>query len=288
VKRQVIRLTERSKVVYVAKVLYLARRTDVFLVSFPKSGRTWLRVMLGFALAGHAGIKVRNPLRFTRGDAVHPDLPTILARHDDSPQYKPASAVFMDKRGYRGRKVILLVRDPRDTIVSWYFHVTHRMGTEYGGTLSEFVRDPVCSLASLLAFYDAWATQQATDEVLVVRYEDMKADPGRELCRVLEFIGVAPVHDKVVQRAVQRASFDRLQRAEREGRYKGRALTTPSPDDPESFKVRRGKVGGYVDYLSDDDIDYMNATIAASPGARQFGYAGDHDLNHVRHAADSS
>ncbi len=278
VKRQVIRLTERSRVVYIAKVLYLAlvRHTDVFLVSFPKSGRTWLRVMLGFALADHVGMKVRYPLRFTKGKPVHPDLPVILARHDDSPQYKAATAVFRDKRVYRRRKVILLVRDPRDVIVSWYLHVTHRMGNEYEGTLSEFVRDPVGSLASMLAFYDAWAAQLTSDHVLLVRYEDIKADPAHELRRVLDFIAIGAIRDDAVRRAIERASFQRLQRAEREGSYKGRALSTATPDDPESFKVRRGKVGGYVDYLSDDDIAYINAAIDASPGARRFGYAGDH------------
>lgn len=272
-RRRAIELAERNRAFYVAKVVYQRRRTDIFLVSFPKSGRTWLRAMLGFALADHAGIKPRNPIRFTAGKQIHPDLPRILARHDDAPHNKPASAVLTDKRGYRGQRVILLVRDPRDIVVSWYLHVTHRQARQYDGDIGDFVRDPFGSLASLLAFYDAWAAQQATDQVLLVRYEDMQADAAHELRRVLDFVGLERAGDDVVRRAVERASFDRLQKAERTGKYKGRALTTNTAHDAESFKVRRGKVGGYVDYLSDADVGYINAAVAASPGARRFGYA---------------
>jgi len=32
-------------------------------------------------------------------------------------------------------------------------------------------------------------------------------------------------------------------------------------NDPESFKIRRGKIGGYIDYLSKEDIEFINAEI---------------------------
>jgi hypothetical protein len=34
------------------------------------------------------------------------------------------------------------------------------------------------------------------------------------------------------------------------------------PRDPESFKVRRGKIGGFADYLSQDDQEYAAAALA--------------------------
>jgi hypothetical protein len=36
--------------------------------------------------------------------------------------------------------------------------------------------------------------------------------------------------------------------------------------------VRRGKVGGFADYLDDDDVRYIEAAVARSPGARHLGY----------------
>ncbi len=262
---------ERIWVLHAAKIRYLARRADVFLLSFPKSGRTWLRAMIGYAFADHVGIKTRNPIRFTRPNRIHPDLPRIVTIHDDSPQNKPATAVFRNKSAYRGQKVVLLVRDPRDVIVSWYLHVTHRQGRAYDGTISDFVRDPLGSLASMLAFYDAWVAQKDCD-VLLVRYEDMKTDAGRELRRVVGFCGVTGLDDSTIRLAVERSSFERLQKAERQGQFSGRALATPSVADPEAYKVRRGQVGGYRDYLDAEDVAYLDAAIAASAGARALGY----------------
>lgn len=275
VRRVIARAADRSPLLYRAKLRWLARRCDVFLVSFPKCGRTWLRVMLGIALGERFGVQVRNLRRFTDAGVDHPGLPRILATHDDSPQGKPADLVLRDKRGYRGRKVILLVRDPRDAIVSLYFHVTRRRGRPYGGTLRDFARDRVGSLASLLAFYDAWAPQLAGDDLLLVRYEDLHADPHGQLRRVLGFLGVDGVREDTVARAVDGAAFDRLQAVERAGTAATRALRTTAAGDPESYKVRRGKVGGYTDYLDADTIAAMDAAIAASPGARRLGYAAD-------------
>lgn len=271
----VAHLADRNTVLYRLKVRMLGRRCDAFVVSFPKCGRTWLRMMLGTALGEHYGVTVRNVRRFTDADVHHPGMPRVLATHDDSPQTKPANRVMRDKRAYRGSSVVLLVRDPRDVIVSLYFHVTRRRGRPYEGDLADFVRDRTGSLASLLAFYDAWTPRLGDDNVLLVRYEDMHTDPGRELRRVLAFLGVERVADVTVDRAVTGASFERLQRMEREGSAPTRALRTVTIDDPESYKVRRGKVGGFVDYLDPEDIAAIDDAIARSPGARALGYATD-------------
>ncbi|HSK96223.1 MAG TPA: sulfotransferase domain-containing protein, partial [Euzebyales bacterium] len=274
---------------YRAKVRLLARRCDAFLVSFPKCGRTWLRMMLGSALSEHYGISVRNLRRFTDADVTHPGLPRVLATHDDSPQVKSPHRVMRDKRAYRHSKVVLLTRDPRDAIVSLYFHVTRRRQVPYDGDLSAFVRERSGGLASLLAFYDAWAPHLDRDNVLLVRYEDMHAAPARELERVLTFLDVSGVEDAVVERAVTASSFERLQRMEREGSAGTRALRTTTTHDPEAYKVRRGKVGGYVDYLSASDIAAVDAAVSRSVGARALGYvtasdggthADDHDTDH--------
>jgi hypothetical protein len=266
---------DHSRLLYGVKVRVLARRCDALVVSFPKCGRTWLRMMLGTALSQHYGVTVRNLRRLTDADVDHPGLPRVLATHDDSPQAKPPHRVMRSKRAYAGTKVVLLVRDPRDVVVSLYFHVTRRRRLPYDGDLIDFVRDRVGGLASLLAFYDAWAPHLTDDNVLLVRYEDMHVDPHRELRRMLGFLGVIDVDDAVVQRAVDDASFDRLQRLERYGSASTRALRTPSADDPESYKVRRGKIGGYRDYLGAPDIAAIDAAIGRSGGACALGYVMD-------------
>ncbi len=73
-------------------------------------------------------------------------------------------------------------------------------------------------------------------------------------------------------RAVEIASFENMRRLE-EGdlqapgaalvaALKEEALRPFDAGDPESFKVRRGKVGGYVDYLARPDIEFLHREIA--------------------------
>jgi hypothetical protein len=77
-----------------------------FVISFPKSGRTWLGVMLD-------DLEVRA--RYS---------------HDGSDHRLrlPLSELRADKAQYAGATVLLMVRDPRDTVVSGYFQVTRRLG----------------------------------------------------------------------------------------------------------------------------------------------------------------
>jgi hypothetical protein len=60
--------------------------------------------------------------------------------------------------------------------------------------------------------------------------------------------------DEDIAGAVEWGSFDNLRKLESSGFFKRGGMTLRNPDDPNSFKVRRGKVGGYRDYFSDEQI----------------------------------
>ena len=56
-----------------------------------------------------------------------------------------------------------------------------------------------------------------------------------------------------------------MQRKEARGEYSTLSLTPADASDPESFKVRRGKIGGYADYLSEEDVAFMEVLCADLP-----------------------
>jgi len=95
---------------------------------------------------------------------------------------------------------------------------------------------------------------------LLVRYEDLHADTPGEIRRILAFIGVPHVSDASVTEAIEFASLQNMQKIERTGTYN--VARPPDAADPNSYKARRGKVGGYVDHLSADDLAFCNALIA--------------------------
>jgi hypothetical protein len=231
-------------------------RAHTCVVSFPKSGRTWLHVMLA---------------RLAR-DPQAPfvlDVPGVLFTHDDSD--KPAQPLRADFERYAARKVVLLVRDPRDVLVSYFAHRTRRDRT-YAGTLSAFVREPGYGAERIVAFLAAWWAHRTVPRgFLLVRYEDLHADPRKELERLARFVGL-PHGDAELEGAVAFGAFDRMVALERAGAIDDKRLRAADPADQDSYKVRRGEVGGWTAALTPDDAAWvstvMTHTLPAELGYR--------------------
>jgi hypothetical protein len=125
----------------------------------------------------------------------------------------------------------------------------------FSGSLAEFLDEPVGSFDTLIRYYNLWSELGAREgNLLVVRYEAMRADPARELRRVLDFIGLRDVSDAVIEDAVSFGAFDHMREMEKQGRIQTKQMLPGNPDDEESFKTRKGRVGGYVDYLDAGQI----------------------------------
>ncbi|TIM66355.1 MAG: sulfotransferase domain-containing protein [Mesorhizobium sp.] len=101
-------------------------------------------------------------------------------------------------------------------------------------------------------------------KIALLRYEDVQRDTNDTLRSIGKFLGKSLDESQLADVAVSR-SFKRMQQSEISGelgaRYGGR-LQPRDPDDPESFKVRKGKVGGYLDYLSADDVAFCDDVLA--------------------------
>jgi hypothetical protein len=239
------------------------READAFLLSFPKTGRTWLRVMLAHLLAEHYERPVVGERAMqTRLDAGS-GAPCIVIRHDGNPHKHTVAEIARHRREYAGCRVMLLVRDPRDAIVSNYFQVTRR-DHWFDGDIGEYLRWPRGSLDSMLRYYDVWAKQRhVAAEFLLLRYEDLRRDTARELRRIAAFLRIEGVMPATVDRVVEHASFESMRRREAVRVADASPLAPGQGDDPESFKARKGRVGGYRAYLSPQDIAWMNARIDA-------------------------
>jgi hypothetical protein len=235
---------------------------DVFLVSFPKSGRTWLRVLINATCASHFGVRVSNYLDFRAVGAACPEMPKVHAMHDDEPQWKTPRQLLTSKREFQTRKVIFLARDPRDVVVSQYFHLTKRMRLDVGD-LPTFLRSRKGSLETIVRYDNVWAERRSVPAAfLLVRYEDLHADASRELRRVLDFVGLSQVGDAAVRDGLAFASFENMRTMEARDAMESSILRPGDPTDPESFKVRKGVVGGYRSYLSDRDVAYADDLVA--------------------------
>lgn len=240
---------------------WLHRRAPIHIVSFPKCGRTWLVLLLAKTIEYHYGATVRNPLKLRRFARRVPGLPLMLQHHDGGPEFLRPEELSRDKSAYAGKKVVLLVRDPRDVLVSSYFQKTRR-NINYEGTLDEYVYEPVGSLESIIEFYNIWArNRDVPDNFLLMTYEDMHEDTVAELRRLVEFLGLEDIEDGTLERAVDFCRFDNMRRLELSNEYQTGALSARDPNDESTYKTREGRIGSYRDKLQAREIEYIDRRI---------------------------
>ncbi|HMJ12437.1 MAG TPA: sulfotransferase domain-containing protein [Polyangiaceae bacterium] len=248
------------------------QRADVCFVSYPKAGRTWLRMLLGSVLQGHFGVRADSPMELESFADLDARIPRIFVTHDGVRFRSTPDELGRSKKKYAKKRVILLVRDPRDIVVSRYFHAAKRGAAPYQHSISRFMRGRRGGYATILEFHRIWAAQLSVPrQLLLVRYEDMIDDPARELRRVLEFLELDRVPPELVAAAVAAGSFNAMRQLEERDAFNSVRLRPIDSRDPDSFKVRRGKVGGYRDYMDELDLRFLDSQLAAAD-LRGFGY----------------
>lgn len=241
------------------------RDADAFIISFPRSGRTWLRIMLGRYLSDLTGAADQDPYDVYEITRPLKNIPTVGVIHDNSGyggRNLRASELETSKERYNKCKVVLLVRDPRDTLVSYYFHC-HKRRNVYEGELSTFIRDERFGIEKILTFLNIWAANRdVPNGLLLMRYEDLVRDPVGEMTALINFLEI-PLERSLVEAAVEFASFSNMRRMEESGTPETKVLRKSRSGDPESFKVRKGRVGGYTEYLSPEDVAYLSELMGS-------------------------
>ncbi len=248
---------------------------DWLLVSWGKSGRTWLRVMLSRFYETHFHLSRHAMLGFDNLHRENPDVPRVFFTHGNYLRDYTGHG-YDTKIDFRGKKTVYLMRDPRDVAVSQYFQWKFRMrphkkflndypphGTDM--PIFDFVMKKECGLPMVIGYCNGWI-QGIPDvgDVLMARYEDMRKDPAVVLARILEFTGT-PGSESEIRDAVEYAAYDQLKKREADEPSSiwrvGWRLVPGDKTNPDSFKVRRGKVGGYRDYFSDEELAVIDEML---------------------------
>ena len=254
-------------------------RPRSFIISYPKCGRTWLRLLLGQVLSGSKTVEVDRHGDLAGITAARPDTGLVEVSHDDYPHWKPAREIRDSRGAYAGKKVAFLVRDPRDTVVSMYMQLMHRDGKRrftfeppLPETLSGYLRSDY-GIPNIVRFFNVWARERGKPrEFLLLRYEDLIGQPGRETRRLLEFLGVQRIDEDLLQAAVGENRFENLQRIERSMQKPTTLLGAVDKGNPESLKMRKGGIGGHKEYMSAEDLAWSNRYLAGELDDYYAGY----------------
>jgi hypothetical protein len=252
------------------KIIRRLERSDAVVVTHTKSGRTWLLVMISHLFHLKYGTPERAIVKFDnlhRQDARVPKLyftrwANLITPDDDAlpPPLPPAA------------RWLFLLRDPRDIAVSYYFHLrnrstpverAHKGVTDAVLTKSmfDFVTDPAVGVPHIVLLMNRWLERMPSlGHAELVRYEDLHADPHAALCRVMDFLG-QPCSADQIARAVEFATFDNLKSREAGNFFASDRLRPVDLSDPDSFKVRRGTIGGWRDYFDQRQRALIDALV---------------------------
>ncbi len=239
------------------------RADDVVIATYPKAGTTWMQQIVH-------GLRTGGDMDFEEISAV---VPWIELAHDmgidlEAPQ-KAAPRAFKTHwngtRMPRDGRYVVVIRDPRDTMVSfhrfmegWFLEPGAVSADDFAAYL--IARDHPGG--SYWQHLKSWWERRRDGNVLMLAYEDLLADLPRVVHRVARFIGCDADADAIAV-ATRQARFDFMKAHERrfddhltaEARNRACGL----PPDARSSKVRTGGSGGHAGILSAAMLDRLDA-----------------------------
>lgn len=254
---------------------------DYVLMSWAKSGRTWLRLMLSRVYQLEHGLPESAFLEYDNLKRSTPGIPSVFFTHGN--YLRNYSGDWTTKRDFYDSRILFLARDPRDVAVSQYFQWRFRMRpwkkflNEYPAEgeeleIYDFVMNHDAGLPRIVEFFNLWAQElPRVRGYHLLRYEELRANTEESLAKVMEFLGT-PAKAESISEAVRYTAVENMRKLETSEVHKarGKRLVAGDKSNPDSFKVRRAKVGGWRDYFDDPQCqaidDYVNERLAPSLG----------------------
>jgi Sulfotransferase domain len=216
---------------------------DVFCASYPRSGSTWSRFTLYEIVTGQEA-SFHSVNGAFRGVGRHkfalPALPgggRLISTHEHY------------RKEYK--KALYVVRDARDVALSEFAYT--RALEFFRGDLDEFLKVFLCGKISGFGPWpqhvNSWLNSPiaGTDNMLVVRFEDLRQDPAEGFKRMADFLGVK-VDSERIQRAVANNALDKMKEKE---------IAEPQRASVKDRFVRSGSVQGWRSKLSAAQVQFV-------------------------------
>jgi hypothetical protein len=186
---------------------------DTFIVSYPRSGNTWTRFLIANLTHPHQAVTFANIERL---------IPDCEAQSSRYLKRIPRPRVIKSHEyfDHRYNRVIYIVRDPRDVALSYYDFQRKYRQIQDGYPLAQYVHDFVAgSIGS--ADWGTWGenvgswigTRMGRPGFLLLRYEDLAAEPEKELVKIASVFGIDP-SSQLLATTIDRSSAQRMRELE--------------------------------------------------------------------------
>jgi len=223
---------------------------DTFIVSYPRSGNTWTRFLVANLL---------HPEEEVSFASIERQVPDSEAQSRAQLRRVPRPRFIKSHQYFhpRYRKVVYIVRDPRDVALSYYDFQRKYRHIEDAYPLAGFISDFVAG-RMISASWGTWrenvgswiSARDGCGDFLLLRYEDMLADTLNQTTRLAGFLGLRP-SEAVLQRAIERSAANHMR--ELEGTQGQQWVSTKGKRTDIPF-VREATSGGWKTKLPKNSI----------------------------------
>lgn len=224
----------------VAREEFAIKEDDVFLVSYPKSGNTWLKFILANLYSQDQEIGFKN---------VHGFCPEFDNATGSEILTSPRFFKSHSKGNHDFPNVIYIARDGRDVAVSYFYYLKKIYKIDADLPFNEFLKDFNAGggLYGLWSEHVNFWLEKYQGNILLIKYEDLILDIEKEVKKILKFINKDFSEEKI-RIAIEASSFSNLAKLEKKDQKKDPYLNKTDLNIP---FVRSGQCGEYQNYFDE-------------------------------------
>jgi len=180
------------------------RDDDVFIVGYPRSGNSWFQNLA-------AGVIYGIDPRYTRFGKIYKLIPYAGKKGYYRRYHDPMCFKSHEFPEPRYKRVIYLVRDGRDVMVSYYHYNVSHWGE--GVNFLDLIRGDKLLYGQWHKHVEAWLSNPYKAEMIIIKYEDLVDDTVGELRRFCGFVGIKR-DDSALEAVAKQACFENLRKKE--------------------------------------------------------------------------
>lgn len=226
---------------------FLNLNVENYIFSYPKSGRTWL-----YEILKQYSNELDNNNFLNNRKMIKYDNKFIKFVHDCSdpnPYPTKNTNLKLKIKNLNKKKKIILLRDPREVIVSFWHQMKFREKT-YSGNISEFIDDEYFGIKKIISFYNL-INLKIISNFKIVTYNNLIENTVKEIEQIISFLNLK-IDKDLIKKCVKDCEFEKLQAKE---------MVLYKNKKKKSMKFRKGIIDDFRNNLDKHNLLKINNEI---------------------------
>jgi hypothetical protein len=231
------------------------------------SGNTWVSAMLRVLITEAYGLRKRAMRDLFLSDfpyhtvipKIRRRIPKILQHHFlPYPEESSLRGVKEHLSDLNQTPLVIIIRDPKDTLYSCYLHHLHRgfayvqggrytVVNKFTGTVDQFMRESPIGFPKWIAYYNEIASVRlsCSAPTLVVTYEMLWSDTISALKRIANVVQISNASDRMFEFAVESCRIENMREIEERSTERETLVPNLFARHGSSLDARKARLGGF-------------------------------------------